>query len=635
MCGIAGFVDGSGADPVLLQRMCESIRHRGPDEHGYLVDGPVALGMRRLSIIDLSSGRQPIFNEDGSVAVVFNGEIYNFPEIRRRLEAKGHRFQSNTDTECIVHLYEEYGEGCVDHLRGMFAFALWDLGSRRLLLARDRVGKKPLFYRVTPEGIWFGSELKALLQDPDFPRQVDPIAIHHYLTYQYVPAPWSIWEGVRKLPPAHVLSWRDGVVRVSRYWRLSYTPKRELTDSEAVEATRSLVREATQLRMISDRPIGAFLSGGIDSSIVVAAMAELSPEPVKTFSIGFSEESYDERRFARLVAERFGTDHHELVVQPSALDVLPTLVWHYDEPFADSSAIPSYYLANMTRAHVTVALTGDGGDESFAGYHRYVANLLASRAHLPARVRRGARLLLSAVTDPRQPQSSLGRLRRMLDMLLTAPDERYARLVSYFTEEQKQAVYCHELRELLVEHNSYDLVADAFAGSDGPELVDRTLNVDVLTYLPGDLLAKMDIATMANSLEARSPLLDHKLMEFAATLPASLKIRGRTGKWVLKQVARGWLPDEVIDRRKMGFGVPIAAWLRNELRELARDTLTDTTARQRGYFDPLAVRRLLDEHDSGLDRANRLWALLQLELWFRMFLDGRATIAPHRPVLAG
>jgi asparagine synthase (glutamine-hydrolysing) len=635
MCGIAGFVDGAGADPVLLQRMCDAIRHRGPDEDGYLIDGAVGLGMRRLSIIDLASGRQPIFNEDGSVAVVFNGEIYNFPELRRRLEAKGHRFRSNTDTECIAHLYEEHGNGCVDHLRGMFAFALWDARSRRLLLGRDRVGKKPLFYRLSAGGIWFASELKALLQDPSFPRRVDPVAVHHYLTYQYVPAPWSIWEGVQKLPPAHVLSWTDGQAELTRYWRLRYTPKLRLTVPEAVEATRSLVREATRLRMISDRPIGAFLSGGVDSSIVVAAMAEQSPEPVKTFSIGFSEASYDERRYARLVAQRFGTDHHELVVRPSALEVLPTLVWHYDEPFADSSSIPSYYLARMTRTNVTVALNGDGGDESFAGYHRYLANLLASRVPMPARLGAAARRLLAPVADPRRPRTLPGRVSAMLGTLLTPPDERYARLMSYFTEEQKQAVYTSDLRGQLSGCSSYDLLAAAFADSDGPDLTDRMLAVDVLTYLPGDLLTKMDIATMANSLEARSPLLDHKLMEFAASLPASFKLRGQTGKWVLKQAARGWLPDDVIDRRKMGFGVPIGAWLRDELRELARDTLTDTTARQRGYFDPAAVRRLLDEHDAGHDRANRLWALLQLELWFRMFVDGRASVAPRPPALAG
>lgn len=630
MCGIAGFVTRDAADMTVLRGMCDALYHRGPDDDGYLIDDGAALGMRRLAIIDLVSGRQPISNEDGTVSIVYNGETYNFPELRRELEKRGHRFSTNTDTECIVHLYEDHGEACVEHLRGMFAFALWDKRRRRLLLARDRVGKKPLFYRVTPRGIAFASELKALLQDPEFPREVDSVALHHYLTYQYVPAPWTIYKGVNKLPPAHTLSYRDGSVTLRRYWDLSYAEKVNLSEEEAAERLLAHVREATAIRLISDRPLGAFLSGGVDSSTVVGAMAEHMSEPVKTFSIGFEEERFDERRYARIVARHFSTDHHELVVRPSALELLPTLVWHYDEPFADSSAIPSYYVAQMARRHVIVALNGDGGDESLGGYDRYVALLLARRVRVPAPLRPLALAAVRALPGSR-PRSLPRRGKDFLAFALEAPETRYARLMSYFDNEQKGEVYTGAMREAVAGIDSYDLLAAAYRNSDAPDLLDATLDVDVQTYLPGDLLVKMDIATMAHSLEARSPFLDHKLMEFCASLPSRFKVRGRTGKYLLKKAALGWLPDEILTRGKMGFGVPMASWLRGELRDLARDALTDSTARGRGYFEPVAVERLLAEHQAGADHSPRIWALLMFELWHRMFVDSRAVRAPAVP----
>ena len=629
MCGIAGYAGAKVPDRARLKAMCDVIAHRGPDEEGYHIGDGVALGMRRLSIIDLAGGQQPIFNEDGSVAVVYNGEIYNFPEIRAGLEARGHTFKTGTDTECLVHLYEEQGERCCESLRGMFAFALWDARRRRLVLGRDRAGKKPLFYRLTPDGIWFGSELKALLAAGGMPRSVELNALHHYLTYGYVPAPESILAGVHKLPPAHTLTWHDGIVSERRYWSLSYGAKTHATEGEAVEALRELIREATRIRLISDRPLGAFLSGGVDSSLVVAAMAEASVEPVRTFSIGFEDARYDERRYARMVAERFGTRHEELVVSPHGSDVadlLPRLVWHYDEPFADSSAIPSFALAELARREVVVALNGDGGDESFGGYDRYVAQKLA--AHLPAGgpvsklAQRGVEALPTGAH-----RSRTRKVKRFLNFALNSPTTRYAEVMAVFTNRDKEALYSDEMRDAVAGDDAYQVLGSAVAVSDALDPVDRALAADVATYLPGDLLVKMDIATMAHSLEARSPLLDHKVMEFAAALPASMKVRGRTGKWILKQAGRGWLPDAVLDRPKMGFGVPVAAWLRFELRDLAYDALTDHTARHRPYFDPGAVERLLDEHEAGADHSAKLWALLCFELWHRRFIDGRRPVS--------
>ena len=602
--------------------MCDTLVHRGPDDEGYHTGDGVALGMRRLAIIDVAAGAQPVYNEDRTVAVVFNGEIYNFGELRAVLEAKGHRFGTATDTECIVHLYEEHGEGCVDLLRGMFAFALWDARQQRLLLARDRAGKKPLYYRVTPKGIWFASELKALLADAGMERSVDTRALHEYLTFGYVPAPRAMLNGVAKLPPAHTLSWRDHSVTLRRYWQLSYGATAHISEGEAVEAARSLIREATRIRLVSERPLGAFLSGGIDSSLVVAAMAEATGV-VRTFSIGFEDPRFDERPYARMVAEAFGTQHEELVVSPQGSDLtelLPRLTWYYDEPFADSSAIPSFYLAEMTRRHVVVALNGDGGDESFGGYERYIAQHLAAR--LPSGGRWSALALRGVEALPAGAhRSQARRVKRFASFALSPPAIRYAETMAVFTNRQKDALYSDAMREAVGGEDAYELIREAFASSDARDPADAAMDADVRTYLPGDLLVKMDRASMAHSLEARSPLLDTKVMEFGASLPVSMKVRGRTGKWLLRQAGRGWLPDEVLRRPKMGFGVPVAAWLRDELRDLTHDTLTSFTARSRPYFEPAAVDRLLDEHDAGADHGARIWALLCFELWHRRFVD--------------
>jgi asparagine synthase (glutamine-hydrolysing) len=625
MCGIAGKVStGAPISAELLDRMCSVIEHRGPDSRGVYLDGGVGLGIQRLRIIDLETGDQPIFNEDRSVVVVLNGEIYNYKELRAELVSRGHRFATGSDTEVIVHLYEEHGAACVEHLRGMFAFALWDVEQRRLLLARDRIGKKPLFYAVQGDTLWFGSEAKAILQDPAIDRSINLDAIDSYLHFQYVPHPLSAFAALAKLPPAHVLVWEDARVEISRYWKLSYRDTGVAgTEEEAHELIRDKLLEATRLRLRSDVPLGAFLSGGVDSSAVVAAMAKQSSSPVKTFSIGFDVAAYDETRYAREVATLFGTDHTELRVEPQALEILSRLVWHYGEPFADSSAIPSFYLAELTRRHVTVALNGDGGDESFAGYTRYVGTGIADRlAALPAPLK-GAFALATRAVGPNGSESSFrSRLDRLGRAAALSEPDRYAMWMAYFTERERERMYTPEFRAQLGERTAPQVIRDPWAASDAPDRVDRLLDVDVNTYLPGDLLVKMDIASMAFSLEVRSPLLDHEFMELCAGFPGSWKLRGGTTKNLFKDALRPWLPGPLLDRPKWGFGVPLDSWLRGPLRELPREILLDGASLERGFFRPDYVRGLIDDHVSGArNNANRIWALIQLELWQRTFVD--------------
>jgi asparagine synthase (glutamine-hydrolysing) len=641
MCGICGQVrwDGRDAEPALLERMCAAQRHRGPDSRGIHVDGGTGLGIQRLRIIDLATGDQPIFNEDGTVAVVLNGEIYNFRELRARLERRGHRFATKSDTEVIAHLYEEEGAGCVASLEGMFGLAIWDAKRRRLLLARDRVGKKPLFYALRDGVLSFASELGALMQDPEIPRDLDLDALDAYLALRWVPAPLCIFEAVRKLPPAGTLLLEQGRAKIERYWQLDYGAAPHARDEREVAAElREQLRRAVRRRMVSDVPLGAFLSGGVDSAGVVAAMAEESSRPVRTFSIGFADGRYDELARARLVAERFGTEHHELVVTPQAVEILPRIVRHYGEPFADSSAIPSFYLAEMARRDVTVALNGDGGDESFGGYSRYAANLLLDRAaRLPAPARRslatvGRRLPPDGRIESRR--SRLGRLARYLE--LEAP-QRHAAYLIQLAQRERATLYARELRERLGAGPgaAERLLERRWANSSAKEPLDRMLDTDVGLFLPDDLLAKVDIATMAHSLEARSPLLDPELMQFAAALPARLKVRGGEKKVALRSALRGWVPDEVLDAPKQGFTIPLAEWLRGDLKDLAYDTLLDPRARDRGYFEPAAVRALLDRHSFGLeDRSQAIWTLLVFERWLREHVDGPAP-APADGVGAG
>jgi asparagine synthase (glutamine-hydrolysing) len=629
MCGITGVAGSLRTDRATLQQMNAALCHRGPDGDGMFWADHVGLAMRRLAIIDLHTGDQPIFNEDRSISVVYNGEIYNFRELRLELEQRGHHFATQSDTEVIVHAYEEYGENCIERLWGMFALALWDSRRNLLLLARDRLGKKPLVYYTDPahQGVAFASEMQALLAHPSVPREIDLGAIDDYLTYLYVPAPASAYRHIRKLPPGHRLVWQSGQIRVEPYWQVRWGTKLALTEDEALDQFGTLLRDAVQRRLIADVPLGAFLSGGMDSSTVVAEMAALSSTPVKTFSIGFGERDFDELRYARQVAERFGTDHHEMVVEPHALDVLPKLVKHYGEPYGDSSAIPQYYVSKLTREHVTVALNGDGGDELLAGYERHWAARVAARYDtIPRFVRHGLiRPLIPLLPEPRQRRAFLRRAKRFMAAAHLPVFDRYLQWVGAFTPSQKSALYAPEFAAQLAHNDSGRWLREALAPEPHLDAVDAVVRADTLMYLPHDLLVKVDIASMANSLEARSPLLDHRLVEFCAALPSSYKLRGRTSKWLLRRLMRDRLPAEILTRSKMGFGVPVGEWLRTDLRPLLEDTLLSTRASQRGYFNPSAVRALVDEHLSHrADRTSHIWGLLMLELWLRESADSSA-----------
>jgi asparagine synthase (glutamine-hydrolysing) len=631
MCGIVGQVrwDGGAVAAPLLEAMCAALEHRGPDSRGLHAGDGVGLGIQRLRVIDLATGDQPIANEDGTVVVVFNGEIYNFRELRARLAARGHRFATASDTEVIVHLYEEEGVDCVRALHGMFAIALWDGARRQLMLARDRVGKKPLFYAERGGALSFASELNALMADPEIPRALDHAALDAYFAYGHVPSPMSAFAAVRKLPPASVLVHRDGRSSIRRYWTLDYGHKRAVSDPRDVrEEIRAAIRRAVRRRLVADVPLGAFLSGGIDSSTVVWAMAEASPAPVKTFSIGFESDVFDELPHARAVAERFATEHHELVVRPDAMALMPKVVRHYGEPFADPSALPSFYLAELTRREVTVALNGDGGDESFGGYPRYTSNLLLERlARLPVPVRRALAAAADRLPDSGTIDSTMSRMRRLSRSVeLDAP----GRYVAYSTGfGAYRDLFTQDYRAAIGDSAVPEVILAPWRDSTARHLVDRMLDVDVQTYLPDHLLVKIDIATMAYSLEARSPLLDHEFLELAASLPARMKVRGLEKKVGLRDAMRGILPDEILDRPKRGFQLPLVEWFRSDLRGYAADVLLDPGALARGYFARDQVEGLLERHATGReDRAETIWALLMFELWHRELVDGAGRRAP-------
>ena len=585
-----------------------------------MLDEGVALGMRRLSIIDLSGGRQPISNEDGTVTIVFNGEIYNYRDLQTRLQAQGHHFATNSDTETIVHAYEEQGAGCVESLRGMFSFAIWDDREKKLFIARDRVGKKPLYYSVTRQGTFvFGSELKSLLKHPEIEREINPRALDAYFSLGYVPDPLTIFQNIEKLPPGHHLTFTNGRLTLERYWDFKYeTNGNGHRAADYLEELRALLEESVKLRLVSDVPLGAFLSGGIDSSTVVALMARNMDQPVKTFSIGFSEDSYDELKYARLTAQKFGTDHHEFVVTPDICDVVDELAWHFDEPFADSSAIPTYVVSKLAREHVTVVLTGDGGDELFAGYSRYVTERKRRVFDLvPGMFKQGLMNPLSR----RLPHGAWGR--NYLHNVSLAPVGRYLDNVSIFTGLNKDLLYSDDFHELLGDREqmgSYFHELSSNVRTDAA--LDSLLYIDSKTYLPGDILTKVDRASMAVSLEARVPLLDHKLIEFVTRIPAGLKMVGMETKHLFKQAVAELVPDEILNRPKQGFGVPIQQWINQQLRGRIRDTLNDQRTLQRGYISRNHVEVLLKEHERGRrDHSMALWSLLMLELWHRNFVD--------------
>lgn len=637
MCGIAGII-GKEREETRVGWMINTLRHRGPDDAGIWGDGISTLGHRRLAIIDLTeAGRQPLSNEDGTIWITFNGEIYNFQLLRQELEAKGHRFRTRTDTETIVHAYEQWGTECVKRLRGMFAFAIWDQRHQRLFLARDRVGKKPLFYTQVNERFLFASELQGLLANEDVPREVNLAAIDAYLSWGYVPAPQTAFQGVFKLPPGYWLTVDVNpsgfATRVERYWTLEYGPKLRLSKEDSAAILREKLTEAVRLRMISDVPLGAFLSGGIDSSIIVGLMAQLSVRPVKTFSIGFEEAEFNELEHARRVATRWGTDHQEFIVKPDAAAILPKLVRHYGEPYADSSAVPTFYVSQLTRQHVTVALNGDGGDESFAGYERYLGNRLAERVRAVPGSTWVAGILGNLLPDSLNSKSRLRQARRFLSVATQPTARRYGRWIGYFDAAAKQQLCSPDFRAALDRHQETvladDWMASLFDEAKGLDPAEASMAVDVQSYLPYDLLVKVDITSMANSLEARSPFLDHEVMELAAQFPVSLKLRGREAKYLLKHAFSDLLPPENVNRRKMGFGVPVGEWFHGPLRPLLEDTLLSSETRQRGFLEPKAVGQLVNEHlGRRADHRFLLWNLMMLELWHREFVEGsRSAIA--------
>ena len=627
MCGIVGIVNQNSrsVEREILEKMNRAIRHRGPDEDGFYVNENVGMAMRRLSIIDLAGGQQPIHNPSKTAWIVFNGEIYNFQPLRADLEKLGRKFYTNSDTETILHLYDEYGADCVTRLRGMFAFAIWDEREKSLFLARDRVGKKPILYSHQPNGdLIFGSEFQALLQHPSVDREVDYEAIHQYLTFSCVPAPLTAFRQIRKLEPGHWLRWKNGEIKTERYWMPDFSDKIKITEEEAVEETLRILREATRMRLISEVPLGAFLSGGVDSSTIVALMAEASEKPVKTFSIGFEEQDFSELKYARRVAGHIGAEHHEFIVKPDAIEVLPELVEHYGEPFADSSAIPTYYVSKETRKHVTVALNGDGGDETFAGYERYFAIQLAEKyKKIPAVLRKSLIEPAAAFLPTSMGQHSRVKSAKNFLAVSSMPKSNlYLRWVSAINEDLKAELYTEDFKQKTSNDSTASVLKNWFARANGAGAIDAMLLTDTMTYLPNDLLVKVDIASMANSLEARSPFLDHKVIEFAASLPEKIKVRGTETKYLLKKAASRIVPPEVLYRRKMGFGIPVGYWLRHEMKDFMFEILLSEKSFNRGLFKPETVKRLVAEHVA--EKQNHtypLWTLLMLELWFRQMID--------------
>lgn len=636
MCGITGAVwceQGSAITQATLERMTWAIRHRGPDDSAHEFGGgwkssddslmSVALGFRRLSIIDLEGAKQPLKNEDKSLWLIFNGEIYNFVELRKEMLARGHRFSSDGDGEVVLHLFEEYGTGCFTFLNGMFAIALWDSRNNRLILARDRLGKKPLYFCQQYDRLLFASELKCFFEVPGFGPDIDPEAIDDYLTYQYVPHPKTIWKGIQKLMPGHFVEFKDRKLKVGRYWEYDPRPVKPLSKSDAISRLRELLEDSVALRLRSDVPLGAFLSGGVDSSLIVAIAQGKLARPIRTFSIGFSDHDFDETHYAALVAKHLGTEHTRFEVSPKCVDVVEKLAWHYDEPFGDSSAVPTWYLSQLTKGSVTVALSGDGGDELFAGYDRYRA-LSFSQAlsnccplHLVPGVK-----LLQKLPDSSHRRSVVRRLKRFLEASGQPPASKYMNWLQVFSQKLKTDLYSTDFNNQLVAHDSSAFIREAWDRADTRGLVTQASFADLVTYLPCDLMTKVDIASMAHGLEVRCPMLDYRLVEFAMSLPSALKLRNFRGKAILKDAFGKCLPPIIWRRPKMGFGVPIARWFRGELRPMIYELLLAPDTRVNSFFNTSALQRLVVEHDSGKqNHGYRLWSLLMLEAWMRTWQD--------------
>jgi asparagine synthase (glutamine-hydrolysing) len=632
MCGITGIFDTRGRRDInraVLTRMNESQHHRGPDEGGLHVEPGVGLGHRRLSIIDLSTGQQPLYNEDGSVCVVFNGEIYNYQELIAELTRCGHVFRTRSDTEVIVHAWEEWGADAVRRFRGMFAFALWDRGRETLFLARDRLGVKPLFYALLADGTFiFGSELKSLLVHGNLSRDIDPCAVEEYFALGYVAEPRTIFRQAKKLPPAHSLTLRRGdpVQEPREYWDVRFTGESRISEEEAIEELTRRLRESVKLRMISEVPLGAFLSGGVDSSAVVATMAEVAQDPINTCSIAFSEPAFDESIFAQQVADRYRTRHHVDRVESDGFDLIDTLANLYDEPYADSSAIPTYRVCQLARRHVTVALSGDGGDESFGGYRRYRLHLLEERMRsaLPLGLRRPLFGLLGRAYPKADWAPRVLRAKTTFEALACDSVEAYFQTVSFVREPIRRNLFARALRTELADYSAIEVLRRHARRADTEDPLALVQYIDLHTYLVGDINTKVDRASMAHSLEVREPLMDHPLVEWLATLPLSLKIRGGEGKYLLKKAMEPRLPRDILYRPKMGFAVPLARWLRGPLRTRVRATLTTGPLLECGLFNPAVLKSLLDQHESGTrDHSTPIWTLLMFDAFLRTALEAQ------------
>ena len=630
MCGIVGIVERDPARPVAdadLDRMVRMLHHRGPDEEGHVTLPGVGLGMRRLSIVDLAGGSQPFASEDGQIQLVANGEIYNFLELRRDLEARGHRFTSRSDIEVLLHAYEEFGSAFLQRVRGMFALALWDGHTRTLVAARDRAGEKPLYYTQTPRGLFLASEIKALLVRPEVSRELDLEGLDQFLTYEYIVAPRTIFTQIQKLPPAHYLEYRDGRLSVHRYWDAARVASRAVSDEEAIEELRSALRNAVASQMMADVPLGVFLSGGIDSSTLVAFMTEAVRDTglaVNSFSMGFEDGSYDELPYARQVAERFGTNHREQMVTPNLVDLFEQLVVHLDEPFADVSLFPTYLVSQLAREHVKVVLSGDGGDELFGGYDTYVADRLARRLQgvMP---RAGLALIerLAHLFPPSEKKKGLiNKVRRFTQGAASRPaDIEQYRWMTFLGHREKARLYRPDVQTALQASDVYAPVREALGAWPGDDRLNRQLYADLCIYLADDILVKVDRMSMATSLETRAPFLDVDVMELAFGLPGDMKIRGAERKYILKQALRGILPDDILTRRKEGFSIPMKNWLRSELRALMEDLLAPDRLQQRGLFDPDTVRGWVDDHVAGRENhAHTLFSLMVFERWGEEYL---------------
>ena len=644
MCGIAGIfhLDGEPIDPSILKAMADTLAHRGPDDEGFYLNHPsaishqprsmshelstmshIGLAHRRLSIIDLSSGHQPMSNEDGTVWIVFNGEIYNFPSLRNDLVSKGHIFKTRSDTETIVYAYEEWGEACVNRLRGMFAFAIWDGRRQRLFLARDRLGIKPLYYYWDGKRLLFGSELKAILAYPRVRRDLNLQALYDYFCLLYIPAPKSIFKNIFKLPAGHTLTMGQNCQpQVQEYWDISFDPEESVSEQEWCERIIEKLREAVKIRLMSDVPLGAFLSGGIDSSAVVGLMASLVDEPIKTASIGFQEEEFNELPYAGQVADHFETDHHEKIVRPDAVTVLEKLVWHFDEPFADSSAVPTYYVSEVARQKVTVALSGDGGDENFAGYRRYYFDVLENhlRGFFPSLFRKYAIGGIAKIYPKADWAPQIFRAKTLLTNLSLDPIEGFFHSMSWF-EGLRDRLFLPEFHKELSDYSTIDVFKGHYGSASADDPLSAVQYLDIKTYLADDILTKVDRASMAHSLEVRVPLLDHRFMEMVASIPWNLKLNGREGKYIFKKALEAFIPHDVLYRRKMGFSIPLSRWLRNELKPLFEESVFSPTAVSTSFLDMKTIRRMWQEHQSGIwDRGPELWTILFWEQWGRKWL---------------